>query len=184
MNRSLFWRNAANWGFLLGLAVFLWALVVWGLRWEPANGWLAEGLLALILMAAIWITGRKNASLTGDAGYSYGEAVGFVFALMLFAGIVSGVGQFVIYTYIAPEYYADLIGDMFDRAVAEGNDIVNQTGLDKMKSLMISFTHNPFVMIFSGVFDLAVKGGFLGLIFGAFLKRLPEAPRTEIHGDE
>lgn len=174
MTKKDFWRSALEWGTIAGAALFVMNLIGWGLKLETGRSWLYELLLFIVICPLIIYTGRRNARLAGPQGYPYGRAVGYVFAMMMFAGIVYGMGRFLMVNFIAREYYDALNAGALETmlAVYRATPLYEQVlaGQDMALRMMA----NPFVLIFQGVFNLVVKGGFLGLILCAFLKKNPD----------
>jgi hypothetical protein len=171
MTTKEFWKSASNWGFIGGAALFVANLIGWGLKLEAGNSWLYELLIFLVLCPLIIVTGRRNAAAAGAAGYSYGRAVGYVFAVMLFAGIVYGVGRTLMTNFIAESYYTELFSGQIDKGLA----VYQSTPMyDSMRDTMLGMNRNPFWLIFSGVFEMVFKGGFLGLVVCAFVTRRPD----------
>ncbi len=163
MTKKQFWQGASNWGFLGGVALFGVNLISWGLKLETTAGWAYELLIFIVLCWLIVSTGRRNARLSSAAeGYPYARAFGFVLAMMLFAGVVFGVSRFLMYNFIAPEYYTSIfetsLGDM----------------PDQIRSMAFGMLRNPFFWIFQGVIELIFRGGFLGLILCTFVTKKPD----------
>ncbi|MDR0907002.1 MAG: DUF4199 domain-containing protein [Rikenellaceae bacterium] len=174
MTKKQFWQAASNWGFMGGAALFVMNLVAWALRLEDGNSWAYELLQFLVICPLIIVTGRRNARLAGAEGYSYGRAVGFVFAMMMFAGIVYGVGRFLLMNFIAPEYYDALNAKSFEAALAMYANLPQYDTILEQTNSMLRLLTNPVVLIFQGVFELVIKGGFLGLVLCAFFTRKPD----------
>ncbi len=138
------------------------------------NMWLYELLIFIVVCPLIIVTGRRNAALAGPEGYSYSRAVGYVFALMMFAGIVYGVGRFLMVNYISHEYYDALNTAAMDAAMTVYRGTAMESQMATMRPQALRVMSNPLFLIFSSVFNLVIKGGFLGLIFSAFFKRNPD----------
>ncbi len=179
MNDRVFWSRAANYGLLLGLAVFAVSLLSCVLRLDTA-AWISEAMLFVVLLGGVWITARLNAAACGERGYSYGRSVGFVFALMLFTAVVAGTGDFLLRAYIAPEYYRQQLQQAFDLVAAAGSSpaLTAQT-LSSARKMAEEFMTNPMFLIFSEITNLGIKGGFLGIVMSGFLKKEPEVPQKE-----
>lgn len=150
-------------------------MIGWALKLEAANPWLYELLLFIVICPMIIYTGKRNARTAGPEGYSYGRAVGFVFAMMMFTGIVYGVGRFLMINFVGAEYYSPLIeeqANIFIRGFSS-----NEALFDAMiakKEFIISLMKNPFLLIIGNIVDLVIKGGFLGLILCAFVYTKPD----------
>ncbi len=174
MTNKQFWQRASNWGLICGGALFVMNLIGWALKLETTNSWLYELLLFIVICPLIIYTGRRNAALAGPEGYSYGRAVAFVFAMMMFAGIVYGVGRFLMVNFIARDYYDAINAQSMDVALNMYRNTPMYDQVLEMRDMMVRMMANPFVLILQGVFGLVIKGGFLGLILCAFLKKNPD----------
>lgn len=174
MSDRLFWSRAANYGLLLGGAVFAVSLLSWALRLDGRT-WIPETMLFAVLCVGIFITGRCNAASADGGGYTFGRSVGFVFALMLFTGIAAGAGDFILRAFIAPEYYREQMRLAFDTIAPAVPDA--QT-LDMARRISESLLTNPVFLIFSEIINLGVKGGFLGIVMSVFLKKEPSEQKN------
>lgn len=174
MTGKQFWQTASNWGFLGGAALFAMNLIGWALKLEANHGWMYELLLFIAICPLIIITGKRNAAAAGPEGYSYGRAVGFVFAMMMFAGVVYGVGRFLMINFIGPEYYGKLNEEMIDALILVYSNFPQFDLMIEQRSMMLGWLSNPFYLIFESVFGLVIKGGFLGLVLCAFVYKKPD----------
>ena len=174
MTTKQFWQSASNRGFLCGAALFAINVVGWALKLEATGSWYYELLLFIVICPFILYTGRRNAALAGPEGYPYSRAVGYVFATMLFAGIVYGVGRYLMVNFIARDYYDALNATALEAAIKmyQGTPLESQMAV--MRDQMLGMLSNPFMIIFQSVFGLVCKGGFLGLILGAFIYKKPD----------
>lgn len=175
MTKKQFWQAASNWGFLVGAGLFAMNIIGWALKLEAANSWVYELLLFLVICPMILYTGKRNADHSGPEGYSYGRAVGFVFAMMMFAGIVYGVGRFLMYNFIAAVYYDPLIEESVDLSIKilSDNNAMFEWAIEN-REILIGRMKSPFWLIIGYVVELTAKGGFLGLILCAALYKKPD----------
>lgn len=188
MTKKQFWQTASNWGFLTGAALFAMNLIGWALKLEANHAWAYQILLLAVLAPAIIYTGKRNAKLSGAEGYGYGRAVGFVFAMMMFAGVVYGVGRFLLMNFIGYEYYAALSATEMDKIFVMYSDLPQFDQLLEMRDSMIAWARNPFVLILGGVLELVAKGGVLGLVLCALVYTKPNlfaaAPQQQEENNE
>ncbi len=181
MTRKQFWQTASNWGFLIGAGLFAMNIIGWALKLEATNSWLYELLLFVVICPMIIYTGKRNARNAGPDGYSYGHAVGFVFAMMMFAGIVYGVGRFLIINFMGLEYYSAINESAIDNAFMIYQNFPQFDSMLEMRDTMLGWLRNPFYLIFEGVIGMVFRGGFLGLVLCAFVYTKPDifAPAAE-----
>lgn len=174
MTGKQFWQTASNWGFLGGAALFAMNIIGWALKLEASHEWLYELLMFIVICPLIIYTGKKNAAASGAEGYSYGRAVGFVFAMMMFAGIVYGVGRFLMINFIGPEYYGEMNAKAIDAIIMIYSNTPMFDMMADQREMMLGWLSNPFYLIFEGVLGLVMRGGFLGLVLCAFVQKRPD----------
>jgi hypothetical protein len=175
MTKKQFWQSASNWGMITGLVLFLITILSWVLTRDagkPAS-WM-EFVRFVAVLAILIYTGRQNARLSGPEGYPYGRAVGWIFAMMMFAGIVAGVGDFLMANFIARDYYDGLNAMQAEAIMKVYQGTPMESRAVAMGDQMVRMLSNPFVLIFSNVINWVMKGGFLGLIVAAFVKKNPD----------
>ena len=159
---------------ICGAVLFVISLISWTMNFTNGDFNWPELLRFALIFALVFYTGRRNAAIAGPEGYSYGRAMGFVFAMMMFAGIVAGVGEFLMANFIARDYY-----DVINAAQIEVIMKVYQgTPLEsralEMGDQMVRMLTNPFWLIFGSIINFVIKGGFLALILCAFVTKKPD----------
>ena len=166
--------EALRGGLILGVALFLWGLIAYFAKLDMNYGGLVSFIQFLILAGAIYYFARRQQLLRGaKEGFSYGQCLGFILALMLCTGFMYGLGQFFLQGVIDPQYYADLT----EAALIESN--LDDQMVEMATTMMSSpIMKNPFVYLFSGIFTMLIYGGLIGLIVSAFVKR-PADPFAE-----
>jgi hypothetical protein len=174
MTKKQFWQMASRWGMIGGGALFVMNLIAWTLKLETGSGTIYELMKFVVICPLIIITAKQNGRLAGSEGYSYGRAVGFVFAMMMFAGIVYGVGRFLLVNFIAPDYYDAINAKMMETALTAYSSMPQYDTILEQSNMMLRMLTNPFVLIMQGIFEMVTKGGFLGLVLCGFLYRKPD----------
>ncbi len=172
MTKKQFWQNASNWGLITGAALFVTNIIAWLLKFEQNQmGWPVELMHFAVICSLILYTGYRNTRLCDPReGYPYGRAVGYIFAMLMFAGIVYGVGRFLMVNFIARDYYDAINAKAMETMAAayQGSPMAEQ-----IRSMSRWLT-NPIVLILSGIIEMVIKGGVLGLVLAAFFNRKPE----------
>jgi uncharacterized membrane-anchored protein len=187
MTKKEFWRSASRWGLICGLALFVMSLVSWALKLEQnEKTWTVELLHFIVICPAILFTGFRNARFSGVQGYPSGRAVGYIFAMLMFAGIIYGVVMFLMMNFIARDYYDAIM----QTAQGQLEAYRNSPQYDMMVKMM-RWQTNPIYLIVAGTLNITVKGGVLGLILAAFFKKNPDlfaatlpAPSCSVSKDE
>lgn len=167
--RASFWRDAASNGGVVGLifsAVFL------------AGSYLGFGspiLLLAVLALMIMNYGRKRAAKYDPAELTYGKKVGYNFAMMLFAGFVTGLSAFLFFKLAVPpaelDEMARIAGLKVEEIIQNMNLPQNETMIDP-ETMIVNMINNPAMMILWGMSLLGIYGGIVGLIFAPFIKPL------------
>ena len=162
---KVFWTEALTGGLVIGVLLFVWDLIGYWLN-MPLNGsGIASFVRFVILAGGIVVFCRRIRAFRGpELGLSYGTAFGFILAMMLFTGIVAGIGQFFLQVVIAPDYFDEVYEMTLLNAAIPENLVEQMLALRPMMK-------NPVVMILSGIFNYVIYGGLIGLIAAAFLKR-------------
>jgi hypothetical protein len=88
--------------------------------------------------------------------------------------VVYGMGRFFMTNFIAREYYDALYAEGFDAALVLYRNTPMYEQILAGRDMAVRMMANPFVLILGGVSGLVMKGGFLGIILCAFLKKNPD----------
>lgn len=169
--KKITWKEAATGGLILGLAFIVVMIIGYIGELDLTQAWITGALNFAALIAVIFIYAKKMSYIHGDNGFSYAQSMGFILRMMLFAGIIAGVGQFIIQNYVDPEYYRDI----FEAALLNQGLPENLT--EEVRNSMWVLK-NPILMIFSGMINMIIYGGLVGVVISAFVKKLPK-PQPE-----
>lgn len=167
--KNYFWTEAATGGLILGAGMFLLSFLSYRFRLAPDY----SGMMSLIQVAftavIMIVFGRRVAAYREDgSGFSYGQSMGFILAMMLFTGIIYGTGEYVLQVRIDPQYFDQLYNDALRDSKA------NPEFVEKMINIrqeMSEFIKNPIIMVISGVISMLFYGGIVGLIASVFIKK-------------
>lgn len=166
------WSDAARAGAVVGLIVV--AVVYLGtwlvIKENSFVEWIP--LLEVALVATcLYKFGKQRSELYGSHGFTYGQAVGYVITIMLFAGVIYGVGQYFLVNYVAKDYYDQVVFPAyFDSTVAEyGYEMAV-----KVEDLLRRCYASPVFWCFMGILLMFLYGIIIGLFTSAFVKRNPD----------
>ena len=167
MERSLSrteWREAATGGLYAGLAYALLTIAAHAGRSMPGLVTILNAVSFFSFAGFLYFYARRMAAYAGGDGFSYGRSLLFVLKMSLFAGVLAGVGQFVLVNWIDPEGFRE----QFDLMVANmaGGGMAEMAG-----SLGLKLMRNPLFAVFSGIFSMLIYGGLLGLLISIFVRR-------------
>ena len=154
---SIAWREAATGGFYMGLTYAILAIAGHLMRSHTGVASLAGALGFFSIAGFLYFYSSRMAALRGAAGFSFGQSMAFVLRMSLFAGILGGLGMFVLYKWIDPEFFRQ----QMDLAIAT----YVENGWDEKA------VESALFVVFSGVGTMIIYGGLLGLIVSLFVKR-------------
>lgn len=174
--KQIAWKEAATGGLYLGLIFIVTQFLGYALRSSQSSAWLPGLLNFAALLTIPYIYAHRMAVARGAAGFTYGQSMGFILRMMLFAGILSGIGQFVLQNYIDPRFYLE----QFELALQKQG--FSETFTEQVMSNMW-ILKNPIMMIFSGMLGMLIYGGVIGLFVSAFVRR-PADPFADHHHEE
>jgi len=165
--KSTFWKTAMVYGLYLALALTLFSVITYvaGLILNPNIGYVSIALAIIgIVIAQI---NYRNRELNG--AITYGQALGFGVAIMLFAGIVTALYTMVLYTIIDP----GLIDQM--KAAQEEAMLAKGMAEEQVEAAMgiASKMMNPVWMSIMGLFGSVFSGTIVSLITSIFVKKQP-----------
>ena len=166
-----FWRDAAKGGIIIGAIVIAATYIK---AWLAMSGSGMGTLFTLLeLVAVVYFVYRlsKQRSMLYDSatGYSYGQNMGFVMAVMLLAGVIYGIGYYFLVNHIFSDYGAIMIEASEKAAYTMYGDMA-----DAIVGQMYAMLANPIFWLFYGVFAMVIYGGIIGLFVSAFTKRRPD----------
>ncbi|MDR2885846.1 MAG: DUF4199 domain-containing protein [Rikenellaceae bacterium] len=186
-NKKSFNADAMVAGFVIGLGLFVVDFLSILMRWETGGGALRNMLiLILVIGGAVYFT-RKRAALAGPAGMTYGRCLGFTVVSMIYAGLLVGIGDVILYKMIFPAYYNEFVdtaikasGKMLkNNPLFAGNQGQLKQSLEISRMLMTS----PVFIILRNVFNVVLLGTLAGLFTSVLCKR-PADPFYESQNNE
>ncbi|GHV00693.1 hypothetical protein FACS1894159_06940 [Bacteroidia bacterium] len=164
-----FWGDAARAGGVLGLVIAAFAFAVQYMGFGERS----DGVAGMFNLAAaaitIWVYGRQRAIRYADRGFSFGNSLGYTLAMMLFAGFLFGVGQWVIFTWIIPEQYALTVAQAVEKSrVLLESFPTEQT--DAAIAMAKKLSTNPLYIIFTYMIYMEVNGLLVGVLAALLLR--------------
>ena len=179
--RKQFWMEALKGGTIVGLVSVAFSIVT---QVAPEQSFWVKALdftsvVVTILLVAGYL--RRFARLhTRTEGFSYGRGVGFVVAMMLFVGVITGIYSAVMANFFIKE---ELLGAV-DMAMAQTQDMIPAESFDTTYNVMRASVTNPLFITISSV----ISNAFLGLIYGLILsittRRQPDIFAPEENNNE
>lgn len=173
MERKLFWFEALKGGTMIGLVRSAFALLQQALiDGEKTKLASIVGIISFVaLVLLVYAFCRKVASYANPAqGFSYGKGMSFVFAMMLFTGVITGLYSAIVNNF----FMTDQIYDQINEMMVVYESMLPAEQIDAYYDLMVSSMMNPFTLILSNTFANLLVGGFVGIFVCSLTIRRPD----------
>ena len=172
ITKKIFWSEAMKGGSIIGLVTAAFQLTRTVI--EQA-AWLNIVSLVVFVFLIYGFT-RKIAGMADTIeGFTYGRCMGFVFAMMLFTGIIMGFATFLINNFIIK----DTVIEMVDLQMNAMRGLLTTEQFNYTYDATYSAVFNPLVLIIIGIIGYCIQGGIAGLFTSALAQRKadPFAPK-------
>lgn len=171
MNKN-FWIEALKGGTIIGLVSVGFSIL------SQTMGAESEGLLKvvnilssfIVIMLAFGLTRKFAATHTLEQGFSFGRALGFVLAMMLFMGFIQGLYSAVMAKFFIGE---ELLMEV-DKIMASSQDLLPADQFDQTYQMMRKAVTSPVIITLSAMFSNLFYGVLVGLCVALFTRRRPD----------
>ena len=168
VQKTTFWRTAMVYGLYLALVLTLFSVILYvsGLILNTKVGY-----ISLVLMVVGIVLAQKyyrDKELNGTI--SYGQALGFGVAVMLFSGIITALYTIVLYTYVDPGLIQQAKTIQEEAMLQKG---MSQDQIDATLSITSKFMTPGWMSIF-GLLGSVISGTIVSLISSIFIKKVPD----------
>lgn len=173
MERKLFWFEALKGGTMIGLVRSAFALLQQALiDGEKTKLASLVGIISFVaLVLLVYAFCRKVASYAAPAqGFSYGKGMSFVFAMMLFTGVITGLYSAIVNNF----FMTDQIYDQLNEMMVVYESMLPAEQVDTFYDSMVSSMMNPFVLVLTNTFANLLVGGFVGIFVCSLTIRRPD----------
>lgn len=170
---KFYWNEALKGGTVIGLVAVAFNFLKSSLvRVDEISFW--PGFVSFVgfavFVALVYSFTRKMSRLaTPEEGFNYGRCVSYVIAMMLFAGFIVGLYNFIVMRFTSPE----IITESLNTALAAYQGMFPEDQLDNMYAMAKKMLLSPLYNIFAGIFGYVFQGIFVGIFTSAFTKRNP-----------
>lgn len=184
MKNNNFWNDAAKYGAIIGAILSVSFLFE---QWMALSGKTSnfaiiglEWLLVVILHYYLLhrFTRQRSMLYSAEEGFTFGQGYGYLMVISAFAGIISGVVQFVTLHLVVG--YTNYV----DKYIAAIQNLLSQSGgipasmegifSQAIQELQTAPTPSIFSTIWSGLFVSLLFGAVYGLIIGGVIARPPK----------
>ena len=164
-NNNNFWKNAMNYGAILGLALIIYSVVLYLLNFSNARG---AGIFSYLILIAGIIMAIKNYRDKTLGGYmNYGTGLGLGTVIGLFAGILLGFYIFLQMKFIDPDIIEQGFRIQEERMLERG---MNEDQVEMSIEMARKFA-TPVATAVSTIFFMTLFGFVVSLIAAAILKK-------------
>ena len=169
MVKNTFWNEASRCGAVVGLVSVLFALV--GML-VPAIAFVANIASFVVIIYLLFYYTRRRAQRFANEGYTYTQCLGFIVAIGIFAGIISGAYQIVASNFLFPETFEQSLSTTLSTLQQSG--VYNNEMMDQMSSMMRTYIFSPIPALISSVVGSVLSFGFYGLFISIGTKFEPD----------
>lgn len=164
-------------GAILGLAYVLQMVAGYLLR-DVMGGFMGTVLNLLgfgAIVAVLLFFGRRSAGIRDveGAGYSYGAAFGFSLLVLMLAGVMVGVCQWVLQNVVDPVYYNAIYQKSLESMIAVGKMSDDQQQIMRQSAQIM---RSVWGMIGASLLSMLLQGGLVALLTAAYVKRPAQRP--------
>lgn len=177
MKKTNFWNDAAFYGVIMALVAIV---------FDTVNFYTRHALVSLvsllIYLTLLTLFTKQRVARYGADGYSYGQCLRFIVAVVLCAGFIDGAYMSVAANWLFAGRYDTLVSQQI--ATLEATGFYN----DEQLVLMHRMLYSPLALILSAIIGSVVKGLFFGLFISAYARReqplfSPGAPTGDASSD-
>ena len=162
--KSSFWKSAALYGLYIGIVATLFSVILY-VTGQTTNKVLGYLSLPIYFGCLLWAQIQyRNKDLNGQI--SYGQALGFGVAAMLFSGVVSMVYALIIYN-LDPSLVEQMKAVQEQAMLAKG---MSEDQVEAAMKIAEKFM-SPGVMAITAIIGSAFFGTVISLITSIFVKK-------------
>lgn len=179
MKNSSFWSDASRGGAIVGMANMVASLLAMLL---PSMSFVFNLAIFVVTIYLLFYFTRKRAALFPGEGYSYSQSLGFIVAMAIFAGIISGAYQIVASNFLFPDKFEEMLTTSM--AALKQAGVYSADMLENMSGMMRSYIFLPIPVLLSSIFGNILYYGFLGLFISIGTKQEPDIFDADEDTDE
>lgn len=166
MAKKSFWSEASRGGAIVGVATVVISMIGMAI---PSISFLTSLATFVLTIYLLFYFTRRRSMLFLKEGYTYSESLGFIVAMGIFAGIISGAYQIVASNFLFKETFEQTFNTTI--ATLEQTGIYTSDMIDQMSSMMRSYTFSPIPSLLANIFANVLYFGFCGLFISIGTKR-------------
>ena len=168
MANNNFWNEASRGGAIVGLANVAFSALG---MFIPSISFVASLVNFVVTIYLLFHFTRRRSLLFIKEGYTYSESLGFIVAMGMFAGIISGAYQIVASNFLFTDMFEQTMNTTI--ATLQQSGVYNNEMIDQMSSLMRAYIFSPIPALLSNIVGNVLYFGFCGLFISIGTKCEP-----------
>lgn len=152
-------------GTVIGLAVAAFNVLQFS---TGGKSWISAAAFVVFASLLYGFVRRMAATASPEEGFPFSRCMGFVMAMMLFTGVITGVEQTIVnHTAAGRE---GIIG-VIDETMKVLGVIYTPEQMDTIYESLYSLMLNPLMQVVAGIISWVIYGGVVGLFVSAMAQR-------------
>lgn len=170
MDKKLFYNSVATTGLLVGVALALTIFISYYMRYSDYNSIVSNVLTMLAMFGITYYRGSNLAKELEE--FKYFSAFRYIILSLGLSGILYGIALFIVYNYIAPDYYINEAITVLQQVES------SQEAIDKTVVAYNEYVKNPMFMVGTSMFSMMFMGIFPALVVASLIKKSSPLHRT------
>lgn len=169
MARNSFWNDASRCGAIIGLVNVGFELVK---SLVPAMGFIFGLASFVVTIYLLWHFTARRAKGYGNEGFTYGQSLGFIVAMGIFVGIVTGAYQILASNFL----FVDKYEEMYDTVIAAYSQMgaFDNSTMNTITKVLRATLFSPLPILVNNILSGVLGYGFFGLFISIGTKREPD----------
>lgn len=168
MNKSTFWSDASRGGAIVGLTSIV--LSTLGILFTKMAGMLSFVSVVVVIYLLFYFTRRRSMLYTKE-GFTYGQSLGFIVAMSIFAGIIAGAFQIVASNWLFTAHFEETYKVLMSTLAQAG---ISGEEMELTAKMYRSMLFSPMPALLWSIVGSVIGYGFYGLFISIGTKREPD----------
>jgi len=164
-NKPNVWKNALNWGLIVGIVLIIYSIIMYFLDLSLEK-WVSWVSYILLIAGIVYSTIQYRDNVLGGS-INYTQALGFGVLVSLFASILGAIYSYVFFTFIDPDFIGEIIEMAQEKMLDQG---LTEEQVEQAMEMQKGFM-KPWIMVLIYIPTLTFMGFIFSLITSIFLKK-------------
>lgn len=165
--KNKFWNEASYGGAVLGLASVAFSCI--GTLLPQSVNFVVSVVSFVVTLYLLFYFTKRRADEFIQEGYSYAQCLGFMVAMGIFAGIITGAYQIVASNFLFTEKYEEMYSTLM-ATYSQMGTFDNNT-MDLLKTTLRAYLFSPLPVLITNVLASVFSYAFYGLFVALGTKR-------------